>query len=261
VGTTSVLAAGGGGFQPPGVQDFQFPAIVAGVTKPVVLIALSVIIVAVFFVMAANRAKLVPGKFQFAAEGIYDFVRNSIARDLIGSKEARPYLPLLLTLFCFILVNNLFGFFPFLQFPTMSHVGFPYALAGMVWVIYNFVGLRRHGFVGYLKLQTWPPGVPGWVRFILTPIEFISNILVRPVTLSLRLFANMFAGHLVLLVFILGGEYLLVHGSIGLKIASPFAFLLAIVLSFFELLVQFLQAYIFVALTASYIGGALTEEH
>lgn len=256
-----VLAAESGEFQAPGPSSFNYPDIVAGVTKPMVMLVLSIIIVGVFFWAALRKSSLVPGKMQFAAEGVYNFVRNSIGRDMISGKDLRPYLPLLVTVFTFILVNNVFGFVPLLQLPTMSNPGVPYGIAAIVWLTYNAAGVARHGPVGYLKHQTWPPGVPGWIRPLVTPLEFLSNILVRPVTLSLRLFANMFAGHLVLLVFIMGGEYLLLHSGVMGMVAAPFAFLMGLVLMFFELGIQFLQAYIFTMLTASYIGGALEEEH
>ncbi|MER2093448.1 MAG: F0F1 ATP synthase subunit A [Saccharopolyspora rectivirgula] len=260
--STVVLAAGGGEqFQPPGPESVIFPPFAGGVTKPMVLLVLSIVIIGVFFWAALRKSSVVPGKLQFAAESVYDFARNTIGRDMIAGKDLRPYLPLLVTVFTFILVNNVFGFVPFLQLPTMSNPGIPYGIAVLVWLVYNGAGIARHGAAGYLKHQTWPPGVPGWIRPLVTPLEFISNVLVRPLTLSLRLFANMFAGHLVLLVFTLGGEYLLLHaGAIGM-VAGPLALVLGVVLSFFELMIQFLQAYIFTMLTASYIGGALEEEH
>jgi F-type H+-transporting ATPase subunit a len=259
--STLVLAAGGGEFEPPGPESVIFPPIVGVVSKPMVLLVLSIIIVGAFFWAAMRKASLVPGKMQFVGETSYNFVRNTIGRDMIGEKDLRPYLPLLVTVFTFILVNNVYGFIPFLQLPTMSNPGVPYGIAAIVWLTYNAAGIARHGPFGYLKLQTWPPGVPGWIRPLVTPLEFISNILVRPVTLSLRLFANMFAGHLVLLVFILGGEYLLLHGGGLGVVAGPLAFVMSIVLMFFELMIQFLQAYIFTMLTANYIGGAVAEEH
>jgi F-type H+-transporting ATPase subunit a len=104
------------------------------------------------------------------------------------------------------------------------------------------------------------PGVPKPAYILITPLEILTFFLVRPLTLSLRLFANMFAGHLLLLVFILGGEHLL-SGAIGLKLISPFAFGIGIVMTFFEFMVQCLQAYIFTLLTALYIAGALADEH
>lgn len=260
---TILATAPAPGFEAPGTEDFQLPPIagIEGLTKPVLQLVLAAIIIYAFFAWTVRRPALVPSKGQFLGESFHGMVRNSIARDNIGP-EFLKYVPFLTTLFAFILVNNIFGIIPLIQFPTFSHPGVPYALAIMVWVIYNVVGIRRHGFVGYLKVSTWPPDVPWWVRIILTPIEFISNILLRPVTLSLRLFGNMFAGHLLLLVFVLGGEYMLLHShSILLGILSPFAFGFGIVFTFFEAFVQAVQAYIFTILTASYLGAVLAEDH
>lgn len=259
--STPVLAAGGGAFQPPGTGSVIYPPIVAGITKPMILLVLSIVVIGVFFWVALRKSSIVPGRAQFAAEGVYNFVRNTIGRDMISGKDLRPFLPLLVTVFTFILVNNVFGFVPILQLPTMSNPGVPYGIALIVWLTYNAVGMSRHGAFGYLKHQTSPPGVPVGIKPLVIPLEFLSNILVRPLTLSLRLFANMFAGHLVLLVFIMGGEYLLLHGGVLGLVAGPLALILSIVLMFFELMIQFLQAYIFTMLTANYIGGALSEEH
>jgi F-type H+-transporting ATPase subunit a len=169
--------------------------------------------------------------------------------------------PYLVTLFFFVLVNNLFGSIPFLQFPTFSRASMAYALAAVSWVLYNAVGIKKHGFLGYLKLQCVPSGVSAIMYPLLIPLEFFSNILVRPVTLALRLFANMFAGHILLLLFATGGLYLIQHvGGIG-YVAGPVAWILAILISFLEILVQFLQAYVFTLLNAMYLQGALADEH
>lgn len=258
---TMTATAPNPGFEAPGTADFDLPAIFGPVTKPVLQLVIAAILVYVVFRYTVRKPALVPGKAQFLGESFYGIVRNSIARDNIGP-EFIKYVPLLTTLFAFILVNNLFGIIPLFQFPTFSHPGMAYALAAMVWVVYNVVGIRKHGFLGYLRVSTWPPDVPWWVRIVLTPIEFLSNILLRPVTLSLRLFGNMFAGHLLLLVFILGGEYMLFESqSILLGILSPAAFGLGIVFTFFEAFVQVVQAYIFTILSASYIGASLADDH
>ncbi|OLT13947.1 ATP synthase F0 subunit A [Pseudonocardia sp. CNS-139] len=249
------------GFDAPGVEDFQLPPIFGDVTKPVLQLVLAAIIVYAFFAITSRRAQLVPGKAQFLGESLHGLVRNSIARDNIGP-DFLKYVPYLTTLFAFILVNNLFGIIPFIQFPTFSHPGVPLRARRAHLADLQLRGIRKHGFMGYVRVSTWPPGVPWWVRIVLTPIEFLSNILLRPVTLSLRLFGNMFAGHLLLLVFILGGEYMLLHSeAIFLQIASPFAFALGIVFTFFEAFIQVVQAYVFTILTASYIGTVLAEEH
>lgn len=255
------------GFEAPGTEDFNIPPIFEGVPvlewfdKPAIQLILAALIVYGFFALATRKPSIVPGRMQFAAEKFQGIVRDQIARDNIGP-DFRKYVPYLVTLFGFLLVNNLFGIVPFIQFPTMAHPGMAYALAAVTWVIYNYVGIRKQGFGGYIRLQTWPPGVPWWVRIILTPIEFISNFLLRPVTLSLRLFGNMLAGHLLLLVFIFGGEYMLTMAdSVVLNVLSPGAFIFAIVMTFFEAFIQVVQAYIFTILTASYIGASLADEH
>lgn len=250
------------GFNPPSAADFELPPIFgdnAFTTKPIFLVFLSVILISVFFIVASRKAAIVPSKLQFAGEGIYSFVRNDLGKDVIGHEFMR-FVPYLFTLFTFILVNNLFGIIPLLQFPTMSRVGFPYALALITFLVFHYVGVKKHGIGKYLKDIMFMPGVPKAAYILITPLEILTFFLVRPLTLSLRLFANMFAGHLLLLVFILGGEHLL-QGVIGLKLISPFAFSIGIVLTFFEFMVQCLQAYIFTLLTALYIAGALADEH
>jgi F-type H+-transporting ATPase subunit a len=129
----------------------------------------------------------------------------------------------------------------------------------MVWLIYNYIGIKNQGFIGYFKNMMFPPGLPVPIYFILSPIEFFSTVIVRPFTLAVRLFANMFAGHLLLLIFTLGASYLFVANIQG--IFSAVSFGMVAILTGFELLIQFLQAYIFVLLTASYISGALEVEH
>jgi F-type H+-transporting ATPase subunit a len=260
-----VRTAEGEGFVAPGPSSFDLPPVftIAGVdvTKPMILLVLAGVIVFWFFYAAARQRAMVPGKLQFAGESMYASVRNGLGRDIIGSKDFMPFVPYLVALFFFILVNNWFGSIPFIQFPTFSRASMAYGLAGLSWVIYNYVGVRRHGFVGYLKLQTVPGGVTGPILALIIPLEFFSNLLVRPVTLALRLFANMFAGHILALLFATGGEYLLVNASIALKPVGILAWVLAIAIAFLELLVQFLQAYVFTLLNAMYISGALAEEH
>ncbi len=249
-------------FEPPSAADFQFAPIFGDsilFSKPVFLVALSVILVASFFIISARKAAVVPSRLQFAGEGVYSFVRNSIGQDVIGPEFMR-FVPFLFTLFTFVLCNNIFGIIPFLQFPSMSRIGFPIALAIFTYVVYHYVGIKHHGLKKYVKDICFMPGVPKWIYIILTPVEFATYFIVRPATLSLRLFANMFAGHLLLLVFTMGGEHLLAS-TILMKILSIFSFGFAIGLTFFEFGIECLQAYIFTLLTALYIAGALADEH
>ncbi len=261
--TVSVFVAEG--FTPPGPGNFNLPPFFGDsllFTKPAFLLILAAALVFGFFAITSRKVALVPAKGQYVGEQAYGFVRNSIARDIIGSRDFLKFVPWLVATFFFILVNNLFGIVPFIQFPSFSRANFAYALSVLVWLLYNGIGIWRHGFVGYLKHVAVPPGITGPILLLLVPLEFISNVLVRPVTLALRLFANMFAGHLLLILFATGGEYLLLEASNGwLKPVGVLAFLMAIAISFLEILVQFLQAYVFTLLTAIYISGALSEEH
>ena len=253
----------GPGFVPPSTADFNLPSVFghsAYSTKPVFLVFLSIILISIFFIAASRKASVVPGKLQFSGEMIYGFVRNNIGEEIIGHEFMR-FVPFLFTLFSFVLVNNVFGIVPFLQFPAMSHVAFPYVLALFSFFIFHYVGVKKRGLGKYLKGIAFMPGVPKAVYILLTPIEIATFFLVRPLTLSLRLFANMFAGHLLLLVFITGGDYMLHDSHLFMKILSPFSFAMGIGMSFFELMVQCLQAYIITLLTALFIAGALADEH
>ncbi len=261
-------ADGGGGtsFVSPGVSDFFWPLIGGdsnwAFTRPSAVLLISVGILGWFFIAATRKLTVVPGKRQFLVEQVYGFVRNTIAKDVIGTKDFQRFLPLLFTLFTMVLVNNLFGIIPLVQFPTMSRIAFPIVLTLVVYVVYHVVGLKaKGGVVPYIKSMV-PPGLPGWVIPLMFVLELATYFVIRPVTLALRLFGNMFAGHLLLLVFIVGGEYLLLHGgNIGLGAAGVASGLFSIVMTFFELLVEFLQAFVFTILAALYLADAVSEEH
>jgi F-type H+-transporting ATPase subunit a len=253
-----------GGYTPPGVEDFVFDGgFIPGVdwvNKPLVQVLVGFAIVLVFWLVASRRLAMVPGKRQFASEFLYNFVRNSIARDIIGH-GFQPYIPYLLGLFSFLLVNNLFGLFPLFMFPTFSNIGYAWALALISWIIYNAAGIRRHGAT-YFKNSLIPAGVPGWLLPIIIPIEALSNFIVRPLTLGLRLFGNLFAGHLVVLVFVVGGTYLLTSsGNWFYNVAGGVSLIFSFAIFGLELLVSTLQAYIFTVLTAQYVASATADEH
>ncbi len=256
--------AEGEGFVSPGPKDFDLPPFFEAVpwfTKPVLIVVLMTVLVFAFYYRASRNPKVVPGKLQFAGESLYGFIRNDVALDAIG-KEGLRFAPYLATLFSFIAVNNIAGIIPILQFPSTSHIAFPLVLAVISWLIFLYLGIKKNGPVKYFKDMMFPPGIPIPVYFLLAPIEFFSTIIVRPVTLMLRLTFNMFAGHLVLLLFVLGGEYLLIEkgGLVGIA-AGSISLFGSIVLTFFEGFVQLLQAYVFTLLSALYIGGALVDEH
>lgn len=262
--SSSVLAVEGEGFVSPSPGTFVYPpAFGEGtfVTKPMLIVILGSLAVAVFFFLAARRAAMVPGKTQFVGESLYGFVRNSIALEAIG-KPGLKYVPYLATVFFFLATLNISGILPLVQFPATSKIAIPLVLAVISCVIFNVIGIKREGLGGYFKHMMFPSGIPWPVYILLAPIEFVSTIIIRPLTLTLRLTFNMFAGHLVLVLFILGGEYLVFEygGVVGIA-AGTVALLGSLVLTAFEGFVQLLQAYVFTLLSALYIGGALQDEH
>jgi F-type H+-transporting ATPase subunit a len=251
----------GCGFPAPSIEDFYFsPLFKIGsysFTKPTLLMLLSMIIVIAFFWAAFSKPKLVPRGVQNVGELGILFVRDQILRPQLG-KKGDKWLPFLVSLFFLIWVNNIMGIIPVLYFPAFSKFGFAVVLAAMVWLIYMGLGFKKQG-LGYLRTLLIPSGSPWWILPLLVPIEFLSNVLVRPFTLSVRLFANMLAGHVLLLVFSLATWYLL-SASIGILYAGT-SFIVLILVTGMEVLVQALQAFIFTILTATYISGAYEASH
>jgi F-type H+-transporting ATPase subunit a len=201
---------------------------------------------------------VVPGRLQSLVELGVQFIRENVALQMIGP-EGDKFMPLLTTFFFAIFFWNIFEVVPGINFSSNSRIAFPLVMALIAWATYNVVGIMRHGFGGYLKHVVLPPGAPAWLYPLLVPIEFITQIIIRPITLSVRLWANFLAGHFLLAVFFLGTIAML-QGGITV-IFAPFSFAIGVALVGFEVFVSLLQAFIFTILTASYIGGALAEEH
>ncbi len=159
------------GFVSPGPGDFEYPPLFGEgtfFTKPMLIVVLGSLVVAVFFYLASRSAARVPGKLQFAGESAYGFVRNSIALDSIG-KEGMRYVPYLATVFFFLAVSNIAGIIPVLQFPATSRIAIPLFLAVISCVIFNSIGIKRQGFVGYFKAMMFPAGIPWPVYILLAP--------------------------------------------------------------------------------------------
>lgn len=263
MGALTLIPMAGEGYTPPGVQDFEFPGVwgISWFNKPMIQSLIALVIVLVLWAVLSRGLKVVPGKRQVFGELLYEFVRNGIGRAMIG-KQFRTFLPLLLAIFTFILINNWFGEVFFLMLPTYSSVGYAYGSALLVWLVYIGAGIRQHGVGKYFKLQTMPEGVPLYLYPLIIPLEILSNFITRPITLALRLFANMFAGHLVVLVFVVGGGFLLLEAEGWF---NHFAGGLSLVFSFaifgLELFIGALQAYIFTVLAAQYIESSIAEAH
>ncbi len=222
------------------------------------------VVTLVFFLVAAGKASLVPKGIGNIAEAGVDFIRN-LCVDNMG-KEGLKFAPFIGTLFFFILFNNVIGLIPG-SLPGTGSIGVTATWAVMVFIVYNAIGFKKNGFIGYLK-SLIPSGVremPAFGRFTLGPfiflLEFVGHFL-RPLTLAVRLYANMFAGGIILGIFsifmILGAQQL---GALGITMTG-FGFLMLVIMYAFKVFVAFIQAYVFAILTSVYIGGALhASEH
>lgn len=228
------------------------------INRVILLLFLAMLLFIGLFFFAFRKPKVVPGKLQAVMEMGVEFIRQQVVVQMIGP-EGMKFLPFLATLFFFIFLGNILEVIPGINFPVNSRVAFPMVLAIVSWVVYNYVGVKEQGLLGYLKSVLFPPGAPWPIYFLLTPIEFFTVIIVRPITLTLRLTANMFAGHLLLTLFFLGTATLLANAVTATF--AVFSFGLAVVLVGFEIFVAGLQAFIFSILTASYIAGAAHPEH
>ncbi|MGW5231160.1 F0F1 ATP synthase subunit A [Streptomyces nodosus] len=256
------MSDNGCGFPAPGLESFLFKplATVGGFefNKVMLLALITTALIVVFFSAAFGRAKVVPGKLQMIGEAGYDFVRRGIVYETLGKREGEKYVPLMVSLFFFIWIMNVWSVIPLAQFPVSSVIAFPMVLALIVYITWVSLTFKKHGFVGFFKNVTGYDKSLGAVLPLVMVIEFFSNLLVRPFTHAVRLFANMFAGHLMLVMFTVASWYLMNSYMIP---AAGVSFVMTMAMICFELFVQAVQAYVFVLLACSYIQGALAEQH
>ena len=230
-------------------------------TRTSFLIFLAAAIVIALLYFGLRKQRLVPTKFEMVIESLVSFVRDGIGKDIIGP-EGHKYTPYLLSLFLFILVGNLFEVTPLVNFPITSRMAVPAFLALVTYVIFVFVGFKKNG-LHYLTETIWPKHVPIGLRWLVGLIELVSIFILRPVTLAVRLFANMLAGHLMLTLLLASGViFALAAPDIGARalIGLPW-FVLGLGIFLFEVVVAVLQAYIFTLLSAVYIQTSIQFEH
>lgn len=226
------------------------------VNKVIILMWVSAIIAFSVMYLGGRKQALVPTGMQNVAESAVGFIEDGIILETIGP-DGLKYTPYLLTLFTFILTCNIWGLIPFVQMPVNARIALPAFLAILVWAAYHVIGIKTQGPIKYFKSATIPPGVPKLILPLVFLIELLGVLVTRPLSLAVRLFANMIAGHLLLVTFAVLCQALFEATIVGA--AAPFALL--VFLSAFEILVAFLQAYIFTILAAVYIGGAMHPEH
>ncbi|GGP46060.1 ATP synthase subunit a [Saccharothrix coeruleofusca] len=262
-----MVLAEGAEFHKPSIEEFFPPALLFEgtpfeVDRIMLIRILMTVLLAAFFLIALRRPKLVPRGVQNLGELALDFVRVNIAEDVLGKQNGRRFLPLLTTFFFLIWAANLSGVIPLLNMPATARIGLPLVLAVVAYLAFNYAGIKAQGAGQYFKSNLFPPGVPKPLYILVTPIEFASTFIIRPGTLMIRLMANMLAGHMTLVLFFSAAWFLMFQaGNFLLAPVGAVSLLMGLVFTIFELLVQFLQAYIFTLLTAVYIDGALHAEH
>lgn len=265
-------ASDSGGFHAPSIMEF-YPQVIAFEGTPfelnrIMLIRLLVmtVLVIVFWIFTAkvkNAYKnnvLVPSRFQLIGEIALNFVRKNIAHDQLGEKDGDRFLPLLTTIFFIVLGMNITGVIPGLNIAGTSVIGLPLVLAAVAYVTFIYAGVRKHGG-HFFSAALFPAGVPKAFYVLVTPIEFLSTFILRPVTLALRLMMNMIAGHLLLVLCFSATQYFFFNAEGLFKFFGAGTFLFGFAFTLFEILVAFLQAYVFTLLTTVYIQLALADEH
>lgn len=256
---------GSGQFVGPSIEEF-FPEAVLFVGSPfemnrIMIIRVIVVLALIaFFYFGTRRMKIVPGRYQTLVEMALGLVRTNIAEDLLGKKDGTRFLPLLTTIFFLVIGMNITGIVPAMNIAGTSVIGIPLLLAVIAYCTFIYAGVKKNP-LGFFRNSLFPPGVPWFLYIIVTPIEFVSTFVLRPITLTLRLLMNMIVGHLLLVLFFLATQFFFFEvGGFGAlfgigTLAFGFAFTL------FEILVAVLQAYVFTLLTAVYIQLALLDEH
>ena len=262
----------GGGFHAPSIMEF-YPEIVAFEGTPfalnrIMLIRLLVLtVLIVVFTLWANSFKRslregshVPSRFQLMGEISLNFVRKSIAHEQLGEKDGDRFLPLLTTIFFITLGMNITGIIPGLNIAGTSVIGLPIVMALAAYVTFIYAGVKKHGG-HFFTSALFPAGVPKPFYIMVTPIEFLSTFILRPITLALRLTMNMIAGHLLLVLCFSATQFFLFNADGFFKFFGAGTFLFGFAFTLFEILVAFLQAYVFTLLTTVYIQLALSDEH
>lgn len=222
---------------------------------------LMILLFAAFFFFAMRKPKLIPSGVQNFAELALDFVRIHIAEDILGKKEGRRFLPVITAIFFTVLASNLPTIIPGLNISPSARIGLPLTLAVVAYVVFIYAGVKRHGAGKFVKSSLVIPGLPPLLHLLVVPIEFVSTFILRPVTLTIRLMANMLAGHLILVMMFAATNFFVWQMN-GWTLLAAGPLLFGIAFSFFEIMVIFLQAYIFALLAAVYIELSLhADEH
>ena len=247
---------------PPINEFIRWRDIFASFNKVALIAVLAALIGIGLFLAASNKDPMkAPKGVRNLTERSVEFIENDIIMQTMG-RDGLRWTPFLLSLFIFVYLCNVPGIIPLFQMPATARMAIPLFLALIVWVTYNIVGFKHNG-IKYITGMAWPHGVPIGMRPLVGVIELLSNIVLRPFSLAVRLFANMLAGHMLLITFAFLTNALVFAETkqLALKPMSILPFFMLVFLTAFEVLVGLLQAYIFTILTAVYIDAARHPVH
>jgi len=228
-----------------------------GINKVVLVYFLAAALTMLVFILG-NKQQLVPTGMQHFAEMSVEFIDNQIALPTMGT-EGLKWSPYFLSLFFYIFFANIFEIVPIIQMPATARIALPLFLALLTYALYHGSGFREHGPIGYLKHALVPPGVPIAILPLVVVIEFISKFIVQPFSHTVRLFANLLAGHILLVTFAVLSSALWIAQWNVIFLPLPVAAVIFFVA--FEILVSVLQAYVFAMLFGVYYGSAVSHEH
>lgn len=227
------------------------------INKVVLIYAFALVMTLAIFILG-NQKKLVPTGAQNLAEISIEFVEDQLIEPTIGHTDRKWLPPFMLSLFFFIFFTNIFEVVPFIQMPANARIALPLFLALLSYVLYHGAGIKEHK-LKYVTHTLFPPGVPKLLYVLVVPIEFVSKFLVQPFSHTVRLFANLLAGHILLVTFAV-----LTSGLWTLKpyaVFFPLPLFAVVFFTAFEVMVSFLQAYVFTLLFGVYFGSAVSHDH
>jgi len=266
-------AGSGDGFNGPKIEDEFYPQAIwfegsiFEINRIMLIRLLVTISLIIIFTILANRfrkstqtGQFVPGRFQMLGELALNFVRKSIAHEQLGEKDGDRFLPLLVTIFFTVIGMNITGIVPALNLAGTSLIGLPLVMALAAYVTFIYAGVKKHRMT-FFKTALFPTGVPKALYIMLTPIEFVSTFVLRPVTLALRLTMNMIAGHLLLVLCFTATHFFLFNVDGPFKAMAAGTLLFGFAFTLLEIFVSILQAYVFTLLTTVYIQLSLADEH
>ena len=249
----------------PSVDDFLpdpfvFQGTPFAINRIILVRILATVIMLLVLGITASRAKLIPSRWQGAVEWLIEFVRDNIVYQVMGELRGKRYVPMITTVFCTLLVFNLCGIIPGFNIAASATITLPLVFAMWCFCQYWIAGIREKGLGHFLRDEIFPKGVPAPIYILLSPIQLLELLIIRPFSLTIRLFANMVSGHLILALCLSATQYFLI--DVVNKVFMPFGvvtFAAGMFMFLFEALVACLQAYIFAILTTAYINMSYPE--